>query len=39
MLNTHHGQTDHSRMRTFNEAFQEININTVFQDLEETSKW
>jgi hypothetical protein len=39
MLSTQHGQSDHTRMRTFNEAFQEINANTVFQDLEEPSKW
>ncbi len=36
MLNT---QGDQSKMRTFNEAFQDINTSTVFQDLEETSKW
>ncbi len=39
MLNTHHGQNDHSRMRILNEAFQEFNANTVFQELEESSKW
>jgi len=39
MLNSHHGQGDHSKMRTFTETFQEFNANTVFQDLEETSKW
>ncbi|CAF4412098.1 unnamed protein product [Rotaria sp. Silwood2] len=39
MLNNHHGQGDHTRMRTFNETFNEINTNNVFHDLEETTKW
>ncbi|CAF0959226.1 unnamed protein product [Rotaria sordida] len=39
MLNIHHGQGDHTRMKTFNEAFHEINTSNVFHDLEETTKW
>jgi hypothetical protein len=39
MLNSHHGQGDHTRMRTLNETFHEFNTNTVFQDLEESTKW
>jgi hypothetical protein len=39
ILNVHHGQGDHSRTRTFNETFNEFNTNSVFQDLEEASKW
>jgi hypothetical protein len=26
-------------MRTLNETFHEFNTNTVFQDLEESTKW
>ena len=36
MLGTQHGQSEHSRMRTFNETFQELD---TFSDLEEKSKW
>ncbi|CAF3772511.1 unnamed protein product [Rotaria sp. Silwood1] len=39
MANTHHGQEEHTRMKTFNETFHEINTNNVFHDLEETTKW
>lgn len=35
---THHGQSGHTRMKTFNETFQEFNTNNVFQDLEDPSK-
>ncbi|CAF5053439.1 unnamed protein product, partial [Rotaria sp. Silwood1] len=33
-----HGQEEHTRMKTFNETFHEINTNNVFHDLEETTK-
>lgn len=36
MLSTQHGQHEHSRMKTFNETFQELD---TFSDLEEKSKW
>lgn len=36
MLATQHGQNEHSRMRTFNETFQELD---TFAEFEEKSKW
>lgn len=39
MFSIHHGSGDHSRMRAINETFHELNTNSVFHDLEETSKW
>ena len=39
MLSTQNGRAEQTRMRTFNETFEEIHANTIFQELEETSKW
>jgi hypothetical protein len=35
MLNAHHGQGDHSRIKTFHE----FSSNSVFQDLEDSAEW
>ena len=39
MLVAHHGQGEYPRIRTFNAALNENSTNSVFQDLEEATRW